>query len=449
MSTLPKPILGEITAFTIATPDLEESLAFYKLLGFSEVMRADWPFPWIQVTDGVLLIMLRKDEQPYMALTYYVKDINKVVKGLEKKGIAFMQKPGPKDMIKRYLLQSPDGLNISLVGMIDGFSQPSGKSMLQMPPEDYFKTEKYTNKVCGLYGEFAHPVDDIEESIAFWKLLGFEGVSEFTEPYSWAIMTDGLSVIGLHQTTQFDFPAITFFAADMQAKIAALKKNGLQHYTDKGQGNIVIETPEDQYIFLYQLGMGQDSNTPSAGEIQQPIIETERLLLKELNPGITDRLFTSYDDEDIAAFLGLTTENELEIEKSNFSKGLTSYRSSFKTFLLVEKATGNVIGRAGFHTWYEQHSRAEIGYSIYDEADMGKGYMKEALNAIIHIGFTDMGLNRIEAFVGTGNVPSLKLMKGLGFVQEGILRSHYFKNNRIEDSVCFSLLQSEYRGMAK
>jgi hypothetical protein len=58
MNNLTTPVLGEITAFTISTTDLEKSLACYKLLGFSELFRADWPFPWIQITDGVILILL-------------------------------------------------------------------------------------------------------------------------------------------------------------------------------------------------------------------------------------------------------------------------------------------------------------------------------------------------------------------------------------------------------
>ena len=55
-----------------------------------------------------------------------------------------------------------------------------------------------------------------------------------------------------------------------------------------------------------------------------------------------------------------------------------------------------------------------------------------------------MGLNRIEAFVGPGNDPSLRIMERLGFSKEGLLREHYHKNNHTEDSVAYSLLKREY-----
>ena len=55
------PKIDGISAITITSPDLEKSLSFYQKLGFKELYRADVPFPWIQITDGALLIMLRKD----------------------------------------------------------------------------------------------------------------------------------------------------------------------------------------------------------------------------------------------------------------------------------------------------------------------------------------------------------------------------------------------------
>lgn len=449
MQNLPAPILGEITAITIATPDLEESLQFYKKLGFYEVLRADWPFPWIQLSDGALLMMLRKDAKPYLALTYYVKDIDKVATGLAEKGIAFLQEPKKGDMLKRYLLLSPDGLNISLVNIVEGFTQPKGPGMLQMNPQDYFKPEKYVNKTAGLYGELAHPVADLEKSIAFWQLLGFTAVSKFTTPYPWAILTDGLAIVGLHQTRSFSYPAITYFAADMKDKIAKLKKSGIGDYSERGPGNIVLTTPEQQRINLFLLAGAPAAREKKLSDIIKTVLETERLLLTELTPGMLDELFTGYSDEQVMEFLGAKDQAELQTEKDKWQGGYTTYRTSFKSFLMTEKATGIVIGKCGYHNWYEIHSRAELGYALYDDAYKNKGYMTEALEVIIPYGFKEMKLSRMEAFVGPDNQPSLKIMRRFGFTKEGVLRSHFNKNGKMEDSVCFGLLHDEYKAKKK
>jgi len=250
---LPKPKLGEITAITITSPDLDRSFTYWQKLGFSEVMRSDFPFPWIQISDGALLIMLRKDDTPYPALTYYVNDINTVVADLESNGIAFIQKPKASDFVKKYLMQSPDGMNISLINIIEGFQQPPGPTMLTMPQQDWMNTEKYVNKICGLFGEFAEPVADLEVSILFWEKLGFKVLSKYAAPGPWAILSDGLAVVGLHQTKDFTQPIITFFAKDMKEKIEQLKENGLDNFSVHSPGNIVLTTPEQQKINLFSF----------------------------------------------------------------------------------------------------------------------------------------------------------------------------------------------------
>ena len=255
MLNLSVPKLGDVFAITITTGDLKKSLSFYQTIGFKELYRADMPFPWIQITDGALLIMLRKDNTPYIALTYYVKDIDQLVSDLEADGVSFVTKPNASDMIKRCLMRSPDGMNVSLVTFVDGFMQPAGQTLLTTPPQDYAKPEKYINKVCGLFGEFAHPVTDIDSSMKFWEKLGFSVLSKMELPYKWAIISDGLSIVGLHQTTSFVNPTITYFASDMKEKIGRLKSEGLTDFIEKGAGNITLVTPEKQNINLFKLGM--------------------------------------------------------------------------------------------------------------------------------------------------------------------------------------------------
>ncbi len=441
MLQLPSPLLGEISALTINTQDLDKSLQFYKKLGFRETFRADWPFPWIQVTDDTLLIMLRKADENYLALTYYVADIQPLVKELEGKGIKFASKPTKTDKIKRYLIESPDGMKISLVEMIQGFKKPEGKDMLHMNAEDYFKPETYTNKTAGMFGELAHNVKDLQLSIIFWQKLGFRLLSQYNTPSKWAIMSDGISIIGLHENATFDKPAITFFAADMVRKLAALKNNELPGIEQQSKGNAQVETPEGQLIFLYQLGGIQETEKPFP---ETQVIETERLLLKMYTPEIMNELFEHYTDEEIIKFHGYTTEEELETERMKWKGGMTTYRISFRGFIMFEKATGKRIGLSGFHNWYDMHKRAEIGYALKSSEFYGKGYMKEALKPIIAHGFNEMNLNRMEAFVGPNNIASQRLVLGAGFTKEGQLRQHFFVNGIYDDSICYGLLRSEY-----
>lgn len=251
MFTLPTPVLGQITAFTVASPDLEASMAFYQKLGFSELFRGDFPFPFIQISDGAIMMMLRWDAKPYIALTYYTNDVDNVADALAAKGIQFTLKPSAGDMVRRYIMQSPDGANVSLVGFTEGMSQPPGPIMLKMKPGDFTNPEAYVNKVCGMYGEYAQPVANLDFAAEWYAKLGFIQLSRYGSPYPWGIYTDGLAVVGLHQTNSFVQPSITFFAADMAAKLNKLKLMGLPVTNEK---SYTLTSPEGQKINLYSLG---------------------------------------------------------------------------------------------------------------------------------------------------------------------------------------------------
>ena len=70
--------------------------------------------------------------------------------------------------------------------------------------------------------------------------------------------------------------------------------------------------------------------------------------------------------------------------------------------------------------------------------------MTEAIDPIIGYGFNTLNLNRIEAYVGPDNLASLSILKKQNFKNEGLLKSHYFKNGIAEDSLVFALLREDW-----
>ncbi len=177
------------------------------------------------------------------------------------------------------------------------------------------------------------------------------------------------------------------------------------------------------------------------------VLETDRLLLKELTPELYDYLFDNLKDEQIMMYLGNPTLEDYELEKQKYLKGLTSYYLSFKGFMMVDKETGIAVGRIGYHTWKAVHNRAEIGYSIYREEHKRQSYMTEAMKAVLIHGFETMNLNRVEAFVSPLNIASIRLIENYGFTKEGLLRQHYGRNGVAEDSAVYGLLQIEYESI--
>ncbi len=176
-------------------------------------------------------------------------------------------------------------------------------------------------------------------------------------------------------------------------------------------------------------------------------IETNRLYLRPVDEQVYHSCFETLNETELKFFFGITTDEELATERSRVEGGLTTINMSFLIFHLLDKKNNRNIGWCGYHKWFPKHQRAEIGYVLSDESMRNKGLMTEAMYAILRYGFNEMNLNRVEAGVGKDNTPSLNIMAHFGFVKEGILREHYKVGDTIEDTVAFSLLKREYKGV--
>ena len=168
-----------------------------------------------------------------------------------------------------------------------------------------------------------------------------------------------------------------------------------------------------------------------------PLLQTKRLLLREINAHNLP-LLLHLPDEQFKIFLKTNDEKILEKEKKRLNGFGSFSRISFVHWHIIHKESGEIIGDIAFHLWNVQHYKAEIGYIIKKESAKNKGYMSEALEAVLKYGFENIHLQRIEAYISPNNEPSLKLVKKFGFQKEGFLRHHY--HNRMTQSIDASLL---------
>lgn len=179
-------------------------------------------------------------------------------------------------------------------------------------------------------------------------------------------------------------------------------------------------------------------------KLEPILIETQRLKLTGYSSQDMTYIFENFTKAEIIRVLGHRTEQDYLKEEYKYKNGYASYNRKFILFLLIEKISNTIIGRCGLHNWNEEHKRAEIGYDIADENFKRKGFMTEAVGTIIEYGFLQLNLHRMEALVGSNNIPSIKIIENHHFTKEGLLREHYWIGGKYEDSIVFSLLRSEY-----
>jgi [ribosomal protein S5]-alanine N-acetyltransferase len=111
---------------------------------------------------------------------------------------------------------------------------------------------------------------------------------------------------------------------------------------------------------------------------------------------------------------------------------------------LALRDTNKLIGTVTLFNLSRSNGRAEIGYAM-GSAHWGKGYMNEALTALILHAFDVMDFRRLEADVDPRNNSSIKTLERLGFQREGFLRERWHVGGELQDAFFYGLLKREWR----
>ncbi len=184
---------------------------------------------------------------------------------------------------------------------------------------------------------------------------------------------------------------------------------------------------------------------PAAGTLPAyPTLQTERLRLRELTVSDVPAMFAIHSDVEAMRWFGtdpLTEFGQAE-EMINTFAGWRRLPNPGTRWGIEHRATGELLGSCGLFKWNRGWRSCTLGHELSRPA-WGQGFMREALNCALEWGYVQMALNRVEAQVHPENTPSLNVVRGLGFVEEGRLRQAGFWLGEYHDLIQFSLLQRE------
>lgn len=170
-------------------------------------------------------------------------------------------------------------------------------------------------------------------------------------------------------------------------------------------------------------------------------METKRILLRERRAQRMEKVL-AMPLEKQKLFFGMDDTLAVLKELARIKKGQYSNYYSGTYFDLILKENKKVIGSGGFHTWWRDHDRAELGYGLNHEDYKRQGYMNEALQFVLDYGFTKMHLNRIEAKTAQDNIASISLLEKYGFKKEATIHGHYkMPDGSYSDDFLFYLLK--------
>lgn len=173
---------------------------------------------------------------------------------------------------------------------------------------------------------------------------------------------------------------------------------------------------------------------------------TPRLTLRKYTQADARQMFDSWaGDPEVTKFLRWEAHREVGQTQRVLEEWERKYESE-STYLwgIVERETGVLIGSISAHP-AEEDLRAEVGYCL-GQAFWGRGFMTEALSAVIRFLLLEVGFNRVEAYHSVNNPASGRVMRKAGMRFEGRMRQKYLSRLGFEDSDMYAVLQSDLKG---
>jgi len=144
-------------------------------------------------------------------------------------------------------------------------------------------------------------------------------------------------------------------------------------------------------------------------------LETERLILRPFTEADIEPSYEMNLDADVSKYTGDGGVLSLvEIEKRIRGNVFGDYKKQGYGRLAVElKDKPGFIGFAGLK-YLEDYKEVDLGYRFMKEY-WGKGYATEAAEACLNLGFNELKIDRIIAWVLDENVNSINVLKKVGF----------------------------------
>lgn len=177
--------------------------------------------------------------------------------------------------------------------------------------------------------------------------------------------------------------------------------------------------------------------------------ETDRLILKILPDTAANEVLTFYlDNRDI--FEPFEPDRPQNFYTIGHQKTLLhceynlAIKQSTVRFWVFEKSMPQkIIGTVSLQDIRRGlYQSCMMGYK-FDKKIWRQGYAKESITKCIRIAFEEMKLHRIEAHTLPENIPSRKLLEGLGFAWEGTKRQSVKLHGIWRDHEVYALLAEE------
>jgi len=176
-------------------------------------------------------------------------------------------------------------------------------------------------------------------------------------------------------------------------------------------------------------------------------IRTERLLLREFQPGDFDDIHAYGSDPEVALYMewgpNSADDTRAFLERAMISRA-TWPRLDFG-LVIEQPQEGRAIGSIGLYLRDAANRTVELGYCL-NRNYWRQGLVFEASQALIDAAFRTLDLHRVIATCDVRNAASYGVMEKLGMRREGLLRKDRQIKGEWRDTYLYAVLAEEWLG---
>ncbi len=230
--------LGHFLEFSVRTPDILDSLNYYKTLGFAELTIGDvWSHKYAVVSDGVLCIGLHDRDFHSPAITFVQPDLAKRARSMADHGFDFSVMRLGEDVFNELGLADRDG---HMVTMLEARTFSGG---------DEFDNDS----ACGTWFELTLPARDAVRSARFWAAVAPKLIRMREEPTVHMRFDVGGASLGLSESIALSSPSLCFRCADKDALKRLISKYSLPHEKFPGYEGafVALKAPEGTMLYAF------------------------------------------------------------------------------------------------------------------------------------------------------------------------------------------------------
>jgi predicted lactoylglutathione lyase len=246
--------IGQFLEFSVQTPNILESLNFYKSLGFTELASNDvYSHKYAIVSDGELNIGLHDTEFDSPSVTFVQQDLAQHARSMADLGYDFKYLRLDEDVFNELSFRDLDGHAVSMV---------EARTF-------HLEEEAENDSACGNWFELTLPVRDTVRAARFWAPIAPTVLQMREEPTIHMRFDASGVALGISESIALKAPSLCFRCPDRHTLLALLDQLGFAYEKFPGfEGAFVAVTaPEGTMLYGFDEDfLGESYEVDESGD---------------------------------------------------------------------------------------------------------------------------------------------------------------------------------------